>query len=247
MSRGKKIGMILMVAASLYMTACSSSIPQMTEEQNNQVVEYAAGLLLRHDANNPNKLVEVPEETAVEETIAEETKVQKEPTPAEGIKNQSKEEVTEDKSIGIVGNQYDSMEEFYEIEGITVNYTGYELKDTYPETGEEDLFFAMQASTGSRLLVLKFQVSNTGTNDQTLNMMSLGSKFKVSVDGKTPRYALTTMLSDDLASYTGTIPAGASEQLVLVSEIAEEDTNTIQTLSLIMKKGSEDGTLVLAE
>ena len=44
MSRGKKIGMILMVAASLYMTACSSSIPQMTEEQNNQVVEYAKQL-----------------------------------------------------------------------------------------------------------------------------------------------------------------------------------------------------------
>lgn len=254
MSRGKKTGIILMAAASLYLTACGSSFPEMTEEQNDQIVEYAAGLLLKYDKNNSNKLVSIPEEPETEAEEAEgqdaqKKERQKKETQSE-VSSRLQEDPQEEPDAGtgreMPESQYASIEEFYGMQGVSVVYTGYELKDIYPDAETEEIFFAMKASSGNKLLVLGFDVENTGGEDCQLDMAALGAKFKVSVDGKTPRYALTTMLTDDFASYAGAIPAGASQSLVLVSEVPEGDAAAIQNISLIMKKGSEDAVISLS-
>ena len=71
------------------------------------------------------------------------------------------------------------------------------------------------------------------------------TKFKISINGESPKYILTTMLMNDLASFTGTIPAGASENLVLVSEIPEEASGSVQSVALLMKNELEDAQLTL--
>ena len=246
----RKLSLVFMMAASLCMTACGSTIPEMTEEQNAQVVEYAAGLLLKYDENYHGRLVEVPEEEPVEEQPVEEIVEQQPEIPeeTEETEAQPEEEVREETPVVDISEEavvYSSIEEFYGIEGISINYTGYELKDIYPDSNEEEMFFAMSATEGCKLVVLGFDVANISGQDQNVDMLSLGSKFKVSVNGGTPRYALTTMLTNDLASYMGTITAGASEHLVLVVELPEEDAQSIQTLSLVMKNVSEDATISL--
>ena len=69
--------------------------------------------------------------------------------------------------------------------------------------------------------------------------------FKISINGESPKYILTTMLMNDLSSFIGTIPAGASENLVLVSEIPEEESGSVQTVALLMKNELEDAQLSL--
>ena len=77
-----------------------------------------------------------PEEPAVED-VSEETSV---------------EDVAEEQEV-VVERQ---IEEFYGIDGISISYTGYELKDTYPDASGDDLVFSMNASAGCKLVVLNF-------------------------------------------------------------------------------------------
>lgn len=247
MKKGKT-GIICIVIASFFMTACGSTVPEMTEEQNAQVVEYAAGLLLKYDENYHSRLVEETEEP-VKETEAEtlEQEPEQEADTAASVQEEpAKETQVIDRTQEAQGSAARSIEEFYGIDGVTIAYTGYEVKDAYPDASESDeLILAMGATSGCKLLVLNFDVNNISGGDVNLDMLSFNTRFKISINGETPKYVLTTMLMDDLSSYVGTIAAGTSQRLVLVCEIPTEKANSIQTLSLNMKNVSEDGTISL--
>lgn len=244
--RKQRIAIMCIAAMALFMTACGSTIPEMTEEQTAQVAEYAAGLLLKYDENYHSRLVEEPE-AAIEEEPLEEEEVKEEELPAEAAEEEPEEEtVVVDKSEEVQAPIYSSIEEFYGIEGVAITYNGYEIKDMYPEQSSSDeMFFAMNATAGCKLLVLNFNVTNTSGQDKNLDMLSMDTKFKVSVNGETPRYALTTMLTNDLASYVGTIMSDATEPMVLVCEIPEDKAGDIQSLSLEMRNMSESTTISL--
>lgn len=244
----RKSGLIFAVAASLCMTACGSTIPDMTEEQEAMIVEYAAGLLLKYDKNYHGRLLEDEELAEAEQKEAEkrERMLEEEARKAAEAAETAKE-TTEvvDVSEEPETITYRSIEEFYGIDGVAIRYAGYELKDMYSDSGGDDIFFAMNASAGSKLVVLHFDVENVSGQDMELDMLSLETKFKISFNGETPKYALTTMLTNDLASYKGTIAAGSSEPLVLVAELQEDKAQSIQTMSLMMRNGTEEATISL--
>ena len=48
----------LLCAMALTMTACGNEIPDLTEEESQQIGEYAAVTLLKYDANNRSRLVD---------------------------------------------------------------------------------------------------------------------------------------------------------------------------------------------
>lgn len=236
----KKLGLALAAAASLSMTACGATIPDMTEEQEAVVVEYAAGLLLKYDRNYHGRLVDEPEPEKNE--IMEEEK-----PPVEEPQEETVEDTTQvvDVSEEPETITYRSIEEFYGIDGVAINFTGYELKDMYPDDGADSMFFAMNASDGCKLVVLHFDVTNISGQDKELDMLSMDTKFKMSFSGETPRYALTTMLTNDLASYRGTIAAGGTEPLVLIAELQEDKAQAIQTIALTMRNVTEEATISL--
>ena len=55
----KSIGIILSLCLVLGLTGCGEKLPEMTEEQYNQTVEYAAGLLMRYSNNGQERLIYV--------------------------------------------------------------------------------------------------------------------------------------------------------------------------------------------
>lgn len=240
MSRGKKIGMILMAAATVSMYGCGSTFPNMTEDQQVQVVEYASGLLLRYDENYQSKLVK-EEEPSIAEEAEEQEAVQVQEALPETVKAEAK--VVEAAPAALP--EYNNVEEFYEISGISTSFTGYEVKDMYPEAGEDEIFLAMEASTGNKLLVLKFDVKNVSGSEMQLDMPAYDTKFKIGVNDKAPKYALTTMLPDDLSFYKGSMQADEVMSMVLITEIPEEEASQISTISLSAKKGAEDAVIVL--
>lgn len=240
MRKFTKLGAALIVASVLPMAACGSSMPELTEEQNRLIVEYAAGLLLKYDENNHGRIVDIEEAEPVSEPEVQ-AEEPEETEETEVIENtQTPDEVQMGEAIA-----ERSIEEFYGIEGVSIAYTGFEVKDTYPDVTEDNLFFAMNASAGSKLLVFNFMVTNVGGQDLNLDMSAYNTKFKISINGESPKYILTTMLMNDLASFTGTIPVGASENLVLVSEIPEEASGSVQSVALLMKNELEDAQLTL--
>ncbi len=238
----KKIKFLLCgLGIACIVTGCGRTV-ELTEEENEIITEYAVGLLLKYDKYYNNHLVELTEETDTAETQPEE----EEPLPEEN--NDTEEAEVADTPVVDVAEeepQASSIEEFYGIEGIGFQYSGYELQNEYPQVTEDstELAFAMEATSGMKLLVLKFQVVSLNGVDTELNMMNYGTKVRVSVNGESPKSALSTMLLNDLQTYKGIIGPAGPVELAAVVEVP--DGTNVESLSIILRNDTDKATLVL--
>ena len=108
------------------------------------------------------------------------------------------------------------------------------MTQSYPSGTEGDaVFFAMDATEGTQLLVLKFTAANGSAADHTLDMIGSGAKFKVSVNGASGENALSTMLLNDMQTYKDVIPAGASTELVSIVEVPQ--ATTVESIDFILR------------
>ena len=122
---------------------------------------------------------------------------------------------------------------------LSIQLSGYEIKTSYPD--ESGAFFALDASEGNKLLVAKVILINNSDSSIDINMLEQNISYKVSLDGNGYKFALSTMLLDDLSTYVGTIDSGNSVELVLISEWDEELLNNISNPTLYIKNGELTG------
>ena len=101
MKKWHRLGIIGIMAAVLPVSACGVSGPELTEEQNAQVVEYAAGLMLKYDENYHSRLEEEIEEEPAEEPAE----------PMEQLKEEEPEEAPADVETSEEGTVQESEEE----------------------------------------------------------------------------------------------------------------------------------------
>lgn len=233
------------VAAALLMTGCGE-MPNLTQDETELISEYAVGVLLKYDTAHGRRLVDTSGyELPVEEPEPEEPAAEPE-EPAEEEQPEAEEPAVVDVSQDEEQTEptVTSVEQYYGIPNIMITYQGCEMADSYPPTGEGDtLFFSMDATQGSQLLVLKFNAQNLSSEDQALNMLGYGATFRVSVNGEPSKGALATMLVNDMQTYDSIIPASTSVDLVSIVEVPQ-GTNP-ETIDFILRGGETDGTLHL--
>lgn len=233
------------ITASLLMTGCGA-MPDLTQEETELISEYAVGVLLKYDKSHGSRLVDTSAyDNAEEEPALEEL-------PAEPIPDEEETEALPDTTeIMDVSQdeegaepQVSSVEEYYGIPNVAIQYIGYELAASYPSLSEEeDLFFSMDATPGTQLLVLKFSALNTGNEDQLMNMLQYGARFRVSVNGEASKGALATMLLNDMQTYDDVIPVGSSVELVSIVEVPQGIS--IDSIDFILRGKEEKATLRL--
>lgn len=233
---------------ALALTGCGNTIPELTEEQNALVTEYAAGLLLKYHADYQGRLVDtsvVPEEEVAPPTVEEEVPEENVQISAnsasetDALSDNSTVSARPETSPQLSASQVLDMTDF------DISYTGYEVCDSYPnqQTSSEDLFFAMQAGEGNKLVVLKLQVANTGEQTLAVNTLGLSElKCRVIVNGK-KHNALVTMLDNDFMMLEQAIEPGASIETVVVTEISAEEAEQIQAVELYIQNGEKDITI----
>ncbi len=241
----KKKGLVFLTVLSMVLgfTACGeNAIPDMTEDQMQAVGEYAALIMMRHDANHKSRLVDLSllEEKKPKPADTEDSEESEEQAEPEGMKP------TEDTPIeNEAGQSVYSMEETLGLaEGLTLTYSEQEFCDQYPSEEGND-FFAVSASEGKKLLVLKFMLANTGAQDAEADILSSEAVFKVTVNGDYTRKAMTTMLLDDLPTYVGTVSVGESQKLAVVIEVEEERLEDISSIVLNLNCGEKSCTASL--
>ena len=226
------------------LAGCGSTMPDLTQEETDIISEYAVGILLKYDKNHGSRLVDTSEYEDVAEEVPEEI-------PAVESEPEQEPEITEnDTEVVDVSQDAETaalpatIEEYYGIEGVTFQYLGYDLTSSYPQGADgENIFFAMDATEGSQLLVLRFMATNVTSSDLILNMMDYGVKFRVSVNGEAGQSALTTMLLDDLQTYKDVLPAGYSVELVSIVEIPQ--SSSVETIDFILRGRDENATMSL--
>lgn len=244
MKRSCKLLCGIMAAALL--TGCGAAVPDLTQEEMDLISEYAVGVLLKYDKYHSSRLVDTTAYETADAAQEEETEETEEPAQAEPeeeapVDDTQVVDVSQDEAVAAVPA---TVEEYYGIPDFAFQYTGYELAQNYPPDAEGDnLFFAMDATEGMQLLVLKFTATNTGSSDQVLNMLAYGARFRVSVNGESSQGALATMLLNDMQTYDDTVPAGSGVELVSIVEIPQ--SSSIDTIEFVLRGGEQNAVMKL--
>ena len=232
----------LLCTMMLSMTACGNEIPDLTEEESQRVGEYAAVTLLKYDANNRSRLVD-PEMVIAKlekEAAREATKAAQEEEKAEETGSTGTTEVTMPTAQEDITA---SMEEFFGLpEGVSITYEDYMVTDSYPEDGATDEYFALDASTGKKLLVLRFCLTNGTEQEEKMDLLNTNSRYIITVNDSIRANALTTMLPNDMSTYEETLEPGQSQELVLLLEVNEDVAGAVQTIALRLKNASNEYT-----
>ena len=243
MKKGWIIGLPL-IMTGIWLAGCGNAIPEMTMEQQELVVEFAASELLKYDVNYQSKLTAPEPEQPPEEEQGEQPKeplIEEEALPEEIIADT---DVTSVDNTGTVEAQNISIADFLDLTGVEISYAGYETVDTYPEGEAKEAYFFMSATEGNKLLVLRFSALNVSGEELSIDLSKSQTRYKIILNG-TEKNALTTMLLNDMAYYQGTLAANESIELVLLCEIQDDQTEFIDTLQLKIKSVDDSATISL--
>lgn len=240
----------VMAGIILLLTGCGlDPMPELTADESAMISEYAVGVLLKHDIN-AGKLASDYE---IAEADRHDAELQAKMEEMRRIKAEEAENKTENVTDQMGENQteaaqpvFQGIAQFYGLEDFQIDYIGYQICDSYPESNDvTDKVFAMDATEGKKLLVLQFVATNDASEDRELDMFGANPRFRVAVNDGKPENVLSTMLLDDLAMYKDVVPAKTGVQLILVKEIPAEEAGSIRTISLTCKNASENATTLL--
>lgn len=237
----------VLCAAVALLSGCGNEIPQMDETTEKLIVEYAAAAVRDHDANRISRLLDkeeleirLAEEARLQEILSyapEYTSSEEEQSSDGGDDSEKAKDKKEEEAPQL------SLQEVMALNNLSIEYAGYEVTSSYPQNAE-GTYFTMDALAGNKLVVVKFNVSNTSGNDQALDVLGDGIRFKINVNEES-KNILTTMLLNDLANYQGIITSDSTQEFVLVSEIPEAQAQEIASLSLYIKNGDKSTTILL--
>lgn len=211
----------------------------LTEDEQKMYAEYAAGVLMKYNAGTNMRVLEgqTLKNQEAKEEAAREQAARREQLAAEYASNKndsSKKENQSSKgesSSASQGISYISdMSAATGNNAFTITYAGYEVTDSYPNSGD-DILMAIDAGQGKLLLVTKFLVTNVSGQTENFDMFSKQAKFKVNING-TGYKSQYTLLLDDLSMYKGDVDAGNTIDTVLIFEIPEVAASNINDMDL---------------
>lgn len=220
-------------------TGCGAALPPMTDAQQDAIAEYAAALVMRHTRNYSSRLVDL--------SLYEEKEPEKTEEPGTGGMDATADTPVIDNSDNnnIDETVYQSIDALLVPDGVVITYMGSRILDSYPENeDDDDLFFALEASTGKKLLVLRFSLQNTTGEEKNLDIFSVAPRCTLKINDTVRTHVISTMLLDDLSTYIGSLATGEEISLVLLAEI-DNTLDTIEKLELTVSTGEESAVTLL--
>lgn len=252
-----------LIVSFVLLTGCGGGFVDLTEDESKQIVNYSTNVLSDHNSavkgslknlsktdlrdivikDDPSLIDEI--EAAKEEAVAE---AESEKTKNDTESSSGSPDQPEDDGNAPLEVQDADIASLIGLEGFSVSYLGHDILDSYPEqseSGNQMVFSIEPATSNDKLLILYFDVTNTGDTDADCNILSLQPRFRFSSGGKIQSF-LTTLLLDDLSTLSMPLAAGESTRAVLAAEISNEKAAELSDLTLIIM-GEEDKTEILLE
>lgn len=204
----------------MVLTGCGSKLPEMTYEQQEAIVDYAASTVMKYMRDNNSRLVDL--------SLYDNKEITTEETETVGM-----DPVIDTETIDISedGNQLSILEVLH-LSDMQLQFTDYKVLDTYPSKESDNPYFTLDASKGKKLLVLSFTLQNLLQDNKDVDLISVAPSFYVTINDTIKKNVLSTMLLDDLGTYRGELPASGEVNLVLIVELEEENTTAIDQMKL---------------
>ncbi len=231
------IAVLVLVAVSL--SGCLQ-YPELTEEQEDQIAQYAAGVLLKHDKLYMEKLVTAtptPEATPTPTPTPSPTAT---PTPTPGPTG----EPEPTKGGSGKGNEkaLAELKEVIGVDGIELTYEGYEIYESY----KADDYVSIEPSSHDKLLmIIKMGVHNKTDAPITLKLADKNLEYRLYEDAGSDKYLVPkwSVLLNDFTTLDTVIEAGKTFDSVLVFEV--ERAMNPENLNLFIIQGDKTVIVVL--
>ena len=186
MCKGRKV-----LAATLVMlmcfgiSGCGSDI-SLNEEQNELVAEYAANAILQRNSEYKDRLDLQAEVISTTEST----------TQAEKQESVNSGEDSDAMETTEVTAKVADISELFSKQKLTVLYKGYKVVSQYSDKNQASS--SVEAQSGKKLLVVQFQVKNTSSKKNKVDLLDSNVSYKLHTDtGETE--PMLTLLEDDLA------------------------------------------------
>lgn len=228
----------LLIVSMISLTGCMD-VKNMSEEKTGLVAEYAAGVLLRYSDKYEYRLI-TKEQLAKQEKESEETSAPAESTvtptvsPApdgSGTPGEAQEpEVSEVPEV--------SLDELYQLKGITVSYDSCRFTKRYGNT-------EIRAMDGETLFVVTFALKNVSGAGKKVSLMDRRDiQYTLDVDGNQYFPGVNMLPNGGLNYLETTIKKGKTEKAVLIFRM-DQDRTSASSANLTIEENNKKTSIKL--
>lgn len=238
-----KIGAIL-VAVTMFFTGCGDPMVPLTEDEETIVVNYSAGTVAKHNSFQQEGMTTIyPEEEEEQEENEEPDEVQEpveEEQEGDDKESQETEKQPEKETPAEEAGQL-TLTEALAVPDVEFSYRDYSTVDSYKE-GE---YFSMDASEGNVLMMLNVNMTNTGNKAMECNLLAKQIVFTLTLNEGAGIQNQTTMLTNDLSTYAGTLDPGQTEAVILMFDVPQQTAENITSMQLSMQSNGKTNEILL--
>ncbi len=225
----KRTGMRLTAVAAvtaLLLGGCGEQPYSLTEDEEGMIVDYSAHAVAKFNTSQPDGLANVSrneqETEAVDESQTTETenKITLDASGNAAAGDQSTENKTAEPS---------TLNELFGGENLSVTYTGAEIAANYMEGG----YYSLDAEQGKTFVIVGIDITNSGADEIAIDNFAKTPKFSVMVNGQEKAEEENTILPSDFALYQETVPAGVTENTILLFQVPDSVTS-VDSLDLFV-------------
>lgn len=228
---GKLVCLTMLIVIT--MTGCGARIPDMTDAEREAISEYAVELLLKYNANDTSRLVDV-------ETLEKEPEPTKKPVPVVTEPPKGMDETEDTTVIDLSGESEMPKGDVHAVlglaESISLEYVGYRMEQKCQDPQSEEL--VIEADEGKDLLVCELALVNDGAQRQSVDMLRDNIQYQMVIDGKVAN-CMVTMLSNDLTTYLGILEPDESRKVLVLTQVERATVENAAEIYLLLQ--SEEG------
>ncbi len=220
----------ILLALALSLTGCGTALYEMTDEEEQAIVLYAAKFVSQYNRAQDRGYCFVSswEDALVEE--AEEEQPELDEAVEEGELSAEGDGVSQEAEA----NNSVTMTEALSVEDLSCTYAGYEFTDSYITS---DVAIA-DADTGYTYLVVRFELTNSSSEDRVVNLLTAGNIYTLVVNGSTELDNYSTLSMEDLSTYyNSNFEAGSTDSVVLLFVAPTSLDGSVTSLSLNITRG----------
>ena len=214
----KRTGMRLTAVAAvtaLLLGGCGEQPYSLTEDEEGMIVDYSAHAVAKVSRNEQE--TEAVDESQTTET---ENKITLDASGNAAAGDQSTENKTAEPS---------TLDELFGGENLSVTYTGAEIAANYMEGG----YYSLDAEQGKTFVIVGIDITNSGADEIAIDNFAKTPKFSVMVNGQEKAEEENTILPSDFALYQETVPAGVTENTILLFQVPDSVTS-VDSLDLFV-------------
>ena len=205
-----------------------------TEEQSTEMItETTKPKVTTEEQTTEEKRTEekkTTESARSSDTDATEQKTTEEKPGVNTVDAVGSEEDAEDVPAS-AGSDYD-LAQMLGTDKASVKYLYYSICETYPSYDRDGMQIEINATSGHKLLVLKFAIENKTNEDQRLDFYDSGVEYHIIINNSKSAKNMLTILIDDLFTYEATLGASDREEAVLLFSISDSIAKKLDDLKL---------------